>query len=457
MAPVYRRDAGEEPRTEVEEVFPASTEPAPHHHKAHKVMEQHKSLVTDVPELDEDVSGATEEVSTEATTVKGKAEEIKEKVMDVAHTVGDEVGLPTWVVVSIFIGVAVVILLICVCCIRRCCRKRRSKDGKKGKGIVDLKSVQLLGSAYKEKVQPDMEELTENAEDIAEEGDSKQSEVKLGKLQYKLEYDFNSNSLAVTVIQAEELPALDMGGTSDPYVKVYLLPDKKKKFETKVHRKTLNPVFNETFTFKGVPYADAMNKTLVFAIFDFDRFSKHDQIGEVKVPLCQVDLAQTIEEWKELQSVEGEGGQDNKLGDICFSLRYVPTAGKLTVVILEAKNLKKMDVGGLSDPYVKIAIMQNGKRLKKKKTSIKKCTLNPYYNESFSFEVPFEQIQKVQLVVTVVDYDRIGTSEPIGKVVLGYNATGTELRHWSDMLASPRRPIAQWHTLKDPEDGEKKD
>ena len=41
-----------------------------------------------------------------------------------------------------------------------------------------------------------------------------------------------------------------MCGTSDPYVKVYLLPDKKKKFETKVHRKTLNPVFNETFNFK---------------------------------------------------------------------------------------------------------------------------------------------------------------------------------------------------------------
>lgn len=43
--------------------------------------------------------------------------------------------------------------------------------------------------------------------------------------------------------------------------------------------------------------------------------------------------------------------QENKLGDICFSLRYVPTAGKLTVVILEAKNLKKMDVGGLSGTY----------------------------------------------------------------------------------------------------------
>lgn len=44
---------------------------------------------------------------------------------------------------------------------------------------------------------------------------------------------------------------MDMSGTSDPYVKVYLLPEKKKKFETKVHRKTLNPVFNETFIFKA--------------------------------------------------------------------------------------------------------------------------------------------------------------------------------------------------------------
>ena len=37
-----------------------------------------------------------------------------------------------------------------------------------------------------------------------------------------------------------------------------------------------------------------------------------------------------------------------QLGDICFSLRYVPTTGKLTVIVMECKNLKKMDVGGLS-------------------------------------------------------------------------------------------------------------
>lgn len=55
--------------------------------------------------------------------------------------------------------------------------------------------------------------------------------------------------------------------------------------------------------------------------------------------------------------------------------------------------LRPTFVFSILDPYVKIHLMQNGKRLKKKKTTIKKNTLNPYYNESFSFEVPCEQIE----------------------------------------------------------------
>ena len=68
------------------------------------------------------------------------------------------------------------------------------------------------------------------------------------------------------------------------FQQVFLIPETKgiKKFETKVHRKTLNPFFNETFQFKNLPYADTFDKTLMFTIFDYDRFSKHDRIGEVK-------------------------------------------------------------------------------------------------------------------------------------------------------------------------------
>lgn len=39
------------------------------------------------------------------------------------------------------------------------------------------------------------------------------------------------------------------------------------------------------------------------------RFSKHDQIGEVKIPLSTIDLAQTIEEWRPLTEVESNNEQ----------------------------------------------------------------------------------------------------------------------------------------------------
>lgn len=42
------------------------------------------------------------------------------------------------------------------------------------------------------------------------------------------------------------------------------------------------------------------------SVYDYDRFSKHDIIGEVKLAMNTVDLGQPIEEWKDLDSVEKE-------------------------------------------------------------------------------------------------------------------------------------------------------
>lgn len=379
---------------------------------------------------------------------------IKNTIVTAVDDIGDgaqaiqiETGLPKWAVIGIGVVAAFALVCVTLCFCKKCfCKKRKKKKDQKLKTQIDMQAVKDLGNQMKDKVQPELDELDGPRMD-----DKKRED--LGRLQFSLDYDFTANNLAVNVMQAADLAAMDMGGTSDPYVKVYLLPDKKKKFETKVHRKTLNPVFQETFNFK-VPYNEIGGKTLVLALYDFDRFSKHDMIGQIHVPMNSIDLGQVYEDWRDLEPANDDKANE-KLGDICFSLRYVPTAGKLTVVILEAKGLKKMDVGGLSDPYVKISLMQNGKRLKKKKTTIKKNTLNPYYNESFSFEVPFEQIQKVTLIITVLDYDKVGNNDPIGRIIVGCGASGTELRHWSDMLASPRRPIAQWHTLTPIEEVEK--
>ena len=70
-----------------------------------------------------------------------------------------------------------------------------------------------------------------------------------GDVQVALFYDFRVGSLDVEVRQCRDLAPVDVKrNRSDPYVKVYLLPDKSKsgKRKTKVKKHTLNPVFEET-------------------------------------------------------------------------------------------------------------------------------------------------------------------------------------------------------------------
>merc|ERR1711936_566725 len=106
-------------------------------------------------------------------------------------------------------------------------------------------------------------------------------------------------------------------------------------------------------------------------------------------------------------------------GEILVSLCYQPAANRITVVVLKARNLPKMDITGLSDPYVKIYLLYNGQRIAKKKTHVKKRTLNPVFNESFVFELPKTQdssLNSIQLEFIMLDWDRVTKNEVIGKL-----------------------------------------
>jgi len=63
-------------------------------------------------------------------------------------------------------------------------------------------------------------------------------------------------------------------------------------------------------------------------------------------------------------------------------------------------------------------------------------------------------LRKVTLEITVLDYDRIGGSDPIGKVRLGYSRKKLEKKHWAEMVDNPRRPVIHWHVLQTPEEDE---
>ncbi|XP_033629389.1 synaptotagmin-5-like [Asterias rubens] len=269
---------------------------------------------------------------------------------------------------------------------------------------------------------------------------------KRGRLHVKLKYDFNTSDFVVKLLEAENLPAMDFGGTSDPYVKLSLEPDPERKIkQSNVQRKTLNPTFNESFKFP-MTFEETHDKTLRMNVYDFDKFSRHDAIGEVTIPLADVDVSREVNVWSDLEDPQARQGS---LGDLLFSISYLPTAERLTVVIMKARNLKTMDISGSADPFVKVTLIQGGKRFKKKKTTVRKNTCNPVWNEAIIFNVPASSLKSSSLEMIVVDYDLLGQSGKMGSVVIGPECTGLGKTHWNDMSQSLRKPVAMWHTLQD--------
>merc|ERR1712241_572527 len=272
---------------------------------------------------------------------------------------------------------------------------------------------------------------------------------RLGKLFFTIKYSFEKTALVVTVNKCTNLPAKDTANnTSDPYVKLQLLPEKQHKVKTRVLRRTLNPVYDVNFN--QLPIL-----TLHFVVLSFDRYSRDDVIGEVMLDLEALDLSNSdnnpLPISREITPRSYKLKSQGR-GELLVSVCYQPAANRITVVVLKARNLPKMDITGLSDPYVKIYLLYNDQRIAKKKTHVKKRTLNPVFNESFVFELPHldEGLKNISLEFMLLDWDRVTKNEVIGRLELGGDkCQGTALHHWNEVLASPRRQIAEWHKLRE--------
>ncbi|KQK74170.1 hypothetical protein AAES_158645 [Amazona aestiva] len=76
------------------------------------------------------------------------------------------------------------------------------------------------------------------------------------------------------------------------------------------------------------------------------------------------------------------------VGEILLSLSYLPTAERLTVVVVKAKNLVWTNGKVTADPFVKVYLLQDGRKISKKKTAVKRDDTNPVFNEAMIFSVP---------------------------------------------------------------------
>ncbi|XP_017481518.1 PREDICTED: synaptotagmin-4-like, partial [Rhagoletis zephyria] len=283
----------------------------------------------------------------------------------------------------------------------------------------------------------------------------------LGQLHFKLKYSYEKRSLSVVVVRCEGLQSSNKadGGSSgsgllDPYVKLQLLPEKQHKAKTRVLRKTVSPVYNEEFTFLGIAASSLDNLVVHFVVLNFDRFARDEILGEVVCKVNQLEfdaLEKQISLTREI-APRGNKLKIQELGELLVSLCYQPIANRLTVVVLKARNLPKMDLTGLCDPYVKLYVFHNGVRLFKKRTHVKKRTLSPVFNESFVFDIPPEEgLENISLQFQVYDHDRVTRNELIGKVDISGRTPGSPAteKHWHEVIRSPRRQIAEWHKLKE--------
>uniref|UniRef100_A0A1I8ALY8 C2 domain-containing protein n=1 Tax=Steinernema glaseri TaxID=37863 RepID=A0A1I8ALY8_9BILA len=224
-----------------------------------------------------------------------------------------------------------------------------------------------------------------------------------GTLTFELRYDFIHRVLMVYVLRANHLPAVEKNRSSDPYVKMYLLPERRNHCKTRIFKKSLDPEFNEMFSF-DVAYNNLPNRMLQFTVYDFDRFTRHGLVGNV----IMRDLFEKsdLHSWTEY-TMQIVGSQEkNDFGDLLLHLSYSPTEQKLFVTVSKAYNLRPMDITGASDPYVRISQIYQRRRVKMRKTSIKRANLNPVYHETIEFDLPPSQIDETNLLVQVMDWDR---------------------------------------------------
>ncbi|XP_036797969.1 synaptotagmin-17 isoform X1 [Oncorhynchus mykiss] len=319
--------------------------------------------------------------------------------------------------------------------------------------IQPLRRPQPPPDDYFRKLEPRLYSLDSSGDDV----DSLTDEeillrYQLGMLHFSTQYDLINGHLGVRVIEARDLPPpLTCDGArqdmahSNPYVKISLLPDHKNSRQTGVKRKTQNPVFEERFTF-DLLFLEAQRRTLLLSVVDFDKFSRHCVIGKVALPLSEVDLVKGGHWWKALVP---SSQNEVELGELLLSLNYLPSAGRLNVDIIRAKQLLQTDMCQGSDPFVKVQLVTGLKLVKTKKTSCMKGTIDPFYNESFSFRVPHEDLSEVSLVFTVYGHNMKSSNDFVGRIVIGQFSTGPpETSHWRHLLASQRTPVEQWHSLR---------
>ncbi|CAF1122397.1 unnamed protein product [Rotaria sordida] len=286
-----------------------------------------------------------------------------------------------------------------------------------------------------------------------------------------ISYDHDIGHVIIDSLSFENLHILDSyinNNNNSDFISFYcrfrLLPEKRSLFQTKIIRLTrlqssylfdkkqlnefelthdqLNNHSIEIFLYK-ISIIKPLYKDIRIATvkYDLNELSETDQ-NRIKKSLDECDPSSII--------------QDPDLGELLLSLSYLQSAGKLSVVIIEAKNLRPLSIETKSypDACVKVTLYdRNGKKLKRKKTSVQRTSDCPTFNEEFVFELRRDIASEVMIELRLV-HESLSYKEQLGSVIFGpiinhmmKGPLNPENIYWSTIL-SGQSLNAQWQILK---------
>lgn len=287
-----------------------------------------------------------------------------------------------------------------------------------------------------------------------------------GSLRFSIYYDQLQSQLVVTVLQVEGLQDHSQKHSLQPFVKLSLMwasseevevegcTDEEgagmppvvwtvlQEWQTRIVKGSCNPLFGDQFSCILQEPKELHHINLRMQVRDFDKFSRNTVLGEVRVPLGQLNISYPLELQEDLQIP-----QKVLVGEVLLSLKFLPTSQRLEVGLLKVR-VRLTEMCSDAALYVRISVQCNQCKLRYQKTSAVARCLVTVFNEVFMFSLPEFPLQQCKIMVSVFEthMTRKSTKHLIGQLTVG-KEKNSEDKHWSLMMCSVRQPIAKWHGL----------
>lgn len=121
-----------------------------------------------------------------------------------------------------------------------------------------------------------------------------------------------------------------------------------------------------------------------------------------------------------MMSIYSEAGDYDSVevsGDLVFSIKYDEHTQSLHIFIKECRNLACGDTAHRqSNPYVKCYLLPEKSHQSKRKTSIKRHTVNPIYNETLKYVISRSQLFTRSVLISVWHHGRFSRNTFLGEV-----------------------------------------